>query len=196
MPRTGGDRTRARILAAAEKLFSRDGFDATSVDAIARAAGVNKALIYYHFESKDDLLLRLLESVVDEVEAHAAAEAPAPGEDEGAALRRQLRAEVEFLAARRPIVTLLLAEALRAGPRQGALFRCADLVARREHPDARRPSQRRRVHEFFTGFIPLVAFVALRDAWCEHSRLAPERIVDDFVEAFARSHVASHEQED
>lgn len=44
--------TRDLIFAAAAHAFSTHGFDGVSVDAIAQAAGVNKAMIYYHFEGK------------------------------------------------------------------------------------------------------------------------------------------------
>jgi TetR/AcrR family transcriptional regulator len=44
--------TRALIFAAAAEEFSRRGFDGASVDAIARDAHVNKAMLYYHFGSK------------------------------------------------------------------------------------------------------------------------------------------------
>ena len=45
-----------RIIGAAKKLFAAKGFDSASVDEIAKHAHVNKALIYYYFESKDKLL--------------------------------------------------------------------------------------------------------------------------------------------
>ncbi len=47
--------TVTRILAAAEDLFSRRGFDAVSMNDIAEAAGVSKANIFHHFESKNTL---------------------------------------------------------------------------------------------------------------------------------------------
>lgn len=51
----------ARILDAADQLFGEQGFDATTTREIAERAGVNKALIHYHFRSKDELLARLLD---------------------------------------------------------------------------------------------------------------------------------------
>ncbi len=45
-----------KILQTAVELFARKGFDGTSVDEIARLAQVNKAMIYYYFSSKDELL--------------------------------------------------------------------------------------------------------------------------------------------
>ncbi len=47
-----GTDTRDLIFAAAAADFSTHGFDGVSVDAIAQTAGVNKAMIYYHFEGK------------------------------------------------------------------------------------------------------------------------------------------------
>src|SRR5436305_1165081 len=49
-----------QILDSARVLFLDQGFDATSMDAIAREAGVSKATLYVHFDDKDDLLLALV----------------------------------------------------------------------------------------------------------------------------------------
>jgi AcrR family transcriptional regulator len=51
--------TRERILNVALDLFSRQGFDGTSLRQIAESLGLTKAALYYHFESKDDILLAL-----------------------------------------------------------------------------------------------------------------------------------------
>ena len=59
--------TRARILKTAEKLFSEKGFDGARVDEIARDAGVNKALIYYYFKSKDDILDALFTGAIKDI---------------------------------------------------------------------------------------------------------------------------------
>lgn len=48
--------TKERILDAAEKLFGKNGFDATSLRDITAEAGVNLAAVNYHFQSKESLL--------------------------------------------------------------------------------------------------------------------------------------------
>jgi TetR/AcrR family transcriptional regulator len=53
--------TRAAILAAAESIFAGGGLAGARTDAIAKAAGVNKALLYYYFKSKDGLYRAVLE---------------------------------------------------------------------------------------------------------------------------------------
>jgi len=53
--------TRDRILQAAVRVFSRNGFDRASVKSIAEEAGVAVGSIYNHFGSKDDLLISIFE---------------------------------------------------------------------------------------------------------------------------------------
>ena len=60
-PTTAETPSRDRILDAAEELFSARGFGATSTRLIARHAGVNIALLYYYFESKEGLYRALME---------------------------------------------------------------------------------------------------------------------------------------
>lgn len=56
-----GPRTRQQILDASLRLFSERGFARTTVREIARQAGITDAAIYYHFESKRELLEALVE---------------------------------------------------------------------------------------------------------------------------------------
>lgn len=54
--------TRGAILAAANALFAGRGFSATSVDDIARAAGVAKGAVYHHFPSKEAVFEAVFEA--------------------------------------------------------------------------------------------------------------------------------------
>ena len=49
------------ILNAAARVFARKGFDATSVDEIAAKAKLAKGTIYYHFKTKDEIFITLIE---------------------------------------------------------------------------------------------------------------------------------------
>lgn len=54
-------KAREEILEAADQLFGRVGFDAASTREIAELSGVNKALIHYHFKSKQALFENVLD---------------------------------------------------------------------------------------------------------------------------------------
>jgi AcrR family transcriptional regulator len=58
-------RTRDELVDAAERLFTKNGFHATSVDAVADSAGYTKGAVYSNFESKEDLFFALYERRVD-----------------------------------------------------------------------------------------------------------------------------------
>jgi AcrR family transcriptional regulator len=61
MPRAA-EKTRAKILDAAYGQFRRRGYTRVSMDEIAAATAVTKRTLYYHFESKDQLLEAVLET--------------------------------------------------------------------------------------------------------------------------------------
>ena len=72
---------RDAILDAAEGLLGRFGYSKTTVEEIAREAGIGKGTIYLHFDSKKEVALatvdRLIRRVVGRLEEIAAAERPA-----------------------------------------------------------------------------------------------------------------------
>ncbi len=59
MPRNA-TATRERLIKAANELFYGDGIRSVSMDAVAAKAGVTKRTLYYHFDSKDDLVVAYL----------------------------------------------------------------------------------------------------------------------------------------
>jgi AcrR family transcriptional regulator len=103
--RPGHDRT--AVLDAAIALFIRKGYDATSIDDIAKSLGVTKSAVYHHVVSKEALLADALDEALDELEAtvEAATRAAGPAAER---LRDALQGSVEVLVAHQPAVTLLL----------------------------------------------------------------------------------------
>jgi len=81
MDRPPGDAVRDDILDAAEGLLGRFGYSKTTVEEIAREAGIGKGTIYLHFESKKEVALatidRLVARVVDRLEEIASGPRPA-----------------------------------------------------------------------------------------------------------------------
>jgi AcrR family transcriptional regulator len=91
MPRTTIDRfeqrklTRSKLVDAALQLFSTSGYEHATVDDISQAAGYSKGAYYFHFSTKDDILLELLR-IWSEGRGRVLAE----GADAGAAPREAL----------------------------------------------------------------------------------------------------------
>lgn len=63
-----GQSTKDAIREAAIRLFSTKGFEQTSLREVADAVGITKASLYYHYASKLDLLLAIIEPVFDDMQ--------------------------------------------------------------------------------------------------------------------------------
>jgi AcrR family transcriptional regulator len=104
--------------------FALHGFQGTSIDRIARAAGVTKGALYYHFRDKEDLLLEAVKNRIGEFERHVL-DAVAASDDTHERLRRVVDACFVTATAsnhRRFIITLMV-EALDTNPRLSEQFR-------------------------------------------------------------------------
>ncbi len=61
-----GRRTRQRILDAAAQHFGAQGLSKTTVEEIARTAGVSKGIVYHHYGSKDQVFDALVERTLED----------------------------------------------------------------------------------------------------------------------------------
>jgi AcrR family transcriptional regulator len=104
--RLSAEDRRAAILEAALEVFSRRGYNGASIDEIANAAGISKALIYEHFPSKKDLHVSLLEGHVQDIFVRLAqtADTKDPGE---VRLRNGVNAFFEWAETHRDAFRLL-----------------------------------------------------------------------------------------
>ena len=89
---------REEILKAADSLFGEVGFDAATTREIALLSGVNKALIHYHFKSKEALLEALLDRYYERLNATLLKALEKDGSMRDR-LERLVDAYVDFLAA-------------------------------------------------------------------------------------------------
>jgi AcrR family transcriptional regulator len=204
--RTRGEETKKKILEEAERLFSEKGFDGTSVAMIARAVGINKGLIYYHFKNKDDIIVSLFLSVVDELLEHmAGTEIEPDGPDSDIDLKEKMRHELAFLEPKKKILSVMLMEAFKEKDKDNFLFKCAEIHMSHEGEYLKKiralkmsrstSEQEYLVYEFFTGFIPVIAFMALKDKWCRYYDCNGEELVRLFLDSFEKTHLAAHETE-
>jgi AcrR family transcriptional regulator len=59
--------TKKKILTTARRLFSKQGYDATTVDDIAKESEFNKALIYYYFKNKSGLYSEVMSGLFNAI---------------------------------------------------------------------------------------------------------------------------------
>lgn len=115
MARTGGIRTKGKVLDAAVRLFGSEGYAATSLDELAADVGIRKQTLLYYFPSKDELFTAAALEAARAV--YEALDGALQKHDPGGLDRLPVFIEaVSGLADERPEVFGLIREVARAGP--------------------------------------------------------------------------------
>ncbi len=142
-PETDGRRTAAAarrrkreadIIAATRALFDQNGVRDAQIDQIARAVGVNRAIVYRHFTGKEELFALTLVEYLDEL-ATALAEADADGTDPADRLTRITGAFVDYGIAHPAFVDCAQTLMRRTGPElleemsESAVFRLGRAIS-------------------------------------------------------------------
>jgi len=204
MPKKDGYKTKEKILRVAEQLFAEKGFNGTSIDKIAKAAGVNKGLIYYHFKDKKDIVVSIFKEIINEIDQSVRLSVPeTDSEPENLQLQEKIKAEIEYCRHRQKIISVMMMEALKADGNASFLFQCAEMVIQQEMDGIRKKMQgadplnpedsvRYLLHEFFTGFVPIISFVSLQEKWCEYFDCDRDKALDYFIESFTQTHLKGH----
>ena len=113
------EQRRDAILAAAKRVFAKNGYHATTIADVAKAAKLSYGSIYWYFDSKDALFHALMDREEAALRAHittAMASLP-PGTDGETAFRESVRATFEFFDADRRGVKLLFRDSHALGDR-------------------------------------------------------------------------------
>lgn len=108
----------ARILAAAEALFSEQGFDAVSMNSIAARAGVSKANIFHHFSSKNALYLAVVKEACKDSQTRVQL-AEQSHASFAARLSHFARTQLQSMLEHGQTTRLILRELLKDGPERG-----------------------------------------------------------------------------
>src|SRR5882724_11424927 len=117
-----------RICAAAEHAFAEQGLAGARTDEIAQAAGVNKALLYYYFHSKDELYAAVLEGLFLQQQAAIAAARQSPSPPRKTSPNRQelvgyVNGAIDFVVAHPNFPKLIQREMMNRNPQVRHLMR-------------------------------------------------------------------------
>jgi AcrR family transcriptional regulator len=109
-PRSGSQDSRDEILKAAMQLFANRGFHETSMSEVAREARVSKALIFWHFKTKEELFVAVLNRLLEPYFIDFAEEAAAM--DERQQIEKLVEAYLLFVRDNASSVRFFLAQML------------------------------------------------------------------------------------
>ncbi len=116
--------TKEKIMTAAIAEFADRGLAGARVDRIARAAGANKAMLYYYFGSKEELYRHVLDSHLGQL-AMEADHIVGEADTVEKALEQIARLYVTLFSEHQELRPLILRELAEGGDQLGASFRAA-----------------------------------------------------------------------
>lgn len=196
--------TKARILTVSEKLFSEVGFDNARVDDIAKESGVNKALIYYYFTSKDEILETLFASLIDDVKKILIKSVEnTPDISQGDNYRQLFNQYIHFVAEKRKIIKIAIAESTKSSSNLSVVMVLGNLIINAEIENIRnaykrkglkfpRDMQELLVTEFFTGLMPIFSYAVYKDEWEKFYNITEEELQEKLYRSFIKTHLAAH----
>jgi AcrR family transcriptional regulator len=189
------DQTKDKILAAALDEFASKGFSGTRVDQIARAAGVNKAMIYYHFAGKQDLFDQLFQSEMElvkkELNLIMAQRDPNSKDD----MTQAILTLLEYIGSKKKLLQVLMSGAALSVELQPNLFKLLDFtsafgleIAQQAGRTSTEKDTNAILYELFTGLLPLVEFVILRDGLIAYYGWDKAELDNNFIIAWMHQH--------
>jgi AcrR family transcriptional regulator len=195
----GSAGSRERILKVAERVFAAQGFDRARVEEIARQAGVNKALIYYYFKNKADMLDQLVEQIIEEGKTlHRMVLAEFPGTQgetppalDERAFKKALDKTLEFLEQRKDVLNIVFMQALKSHDGRNPLFRYLDSSLQNpmcslagQEGKVPRDETALSIQNLYMGFVPLLCFVLLNEKWCAYYGIEESQAREYFLDRF------------
>ncbi|MDT8445380.1 MAG: helix-turn-helix domain-containing protein [bacterium] len=191
------------ILDAAQRLFSAQGFEKTSVSALAQEAGVNKALIYYYFQDKKGLLSALMQRLQEQIYLgiqDIADQSQGDRKRFEEAMLPFVSDLLERMEKQTPLWRILLRQSLDEDTAPPLLeFATPFLQDPRKTEELLQAGLldapldlRDFAAEFFTSLMPLLGYLVFRHAWSARFGVPLEQLRSHFLWAYERTHMAYH----
>lgn len=198
MTREMTESTKQRILEAAAHEFASKGFDGARVDEIARVAGVNKALIYYYYKNKEELLTLLFlearDAVIALMKSGIMQNIEYTNKDQ---IKSMITAFLDVLEERQDVIRVMIMETAKRAPINKLVFDIlADIIAlmfsiaEDRHVPIHPNMGHAMITEFFTGIMPILDYVAYHEIWMERFNVPEEVLRTQFIESFLSTHFA------
>jgi AcrR family transcriptional regulator len=204
---TGGKKLGAkeRIMNVATSIFAKKGFSAATVDEIAAGAKVNKALIYYYFKNKDDLLSKIFDNFMGESllrfqELFRKMESEEVFSSRGR-VGEMMRILLGFMMENEEVLKVMFMESIK-GKRDPFLEimkrqagrELVELVdeARSKGVTLDEDITQMWMTEFFTGSVPMMVYIIYRSRWAKFFNVDKEVLDEMFINAFDETHIERH----
>ncbi|MBU5672140.1 TetR/AcrR family transcriptional regulator [Paenibacillus brevis] len=186
-----------KILDAAEAVFAEKGFDGARVDEIAKRAGLNKGMLYYYFQSKEQLLRALTDKHFEEMAQEKQAFMESLSQGEPVLAERIGEHMMGMFERRKSFLRIIAIEAFKNDEFTREFFRIIDstiphlnMLAEKAGMDSE-TLNRLKMNIFFFGFAPVLLYHTVGEKWTEYSGMDDQTFRQSFMEDFRNNYVST-----
>lgn len=173
----GKKNAKDKILESAKITFSEKGYDAASVDEIAKKAGVPKSLIYYHFKKKSDILDELIKILLEELRITINSDS----DDKD---------YISLINRNEEMIRIMFLESLKGECEKPRIYSIVETLL--EYEIKSKITDERIIAEFFTGIIPMLSFVCFKSSMVRHFNMDEKSFAQNFIKIISITHNAYH----
>ncbi len=183
--------SRQRILDAAEKVFSEVGYDGARVDKIAAVAKINKAMLYYYFQSKENILEAIVNKYIKELEQIVELNMKNISNYQGNAEGAIIDNVMEYFDQKKNILKIITIEGFKSMGEHKFLildllnpvFAAVNKVMQDLHKNVSQ-SIEYFIKLFFQSILPLIVYHVMEDKWAEHYKIDVSELRNIFISIF------------
>ena len=182
-----GLKTKSMILDAAQAVFKDAGFEDSKVEDIAARAGVTKTMIYYHFDSKEALMVSLIERLLSGIQQML----PLPEDGQSAINPAHLRSHLEKMLTLWEGHQEIAAFMLSRGFKDPQLFRKLQEIGTpffnrviRMNSHSSTINQKQIFDLFFFNALPMMSYPLMKEQFAAAYGMSTDQMDEQFINKF------------
>ena len=185
-----GEQTRERIITAAAEEFIEKGFERAKMEEIAARAGVTKVMLYYHFNSKQNIFNEIVKNVVEEIKTEFRMSIEPADRDDPAFFPSHLNLMLAYYQKRQKVLRLILSEYILRRQENESLTVFNDVFSLILNLAGKKPEDSQEeflVRVFFFNALPMLMYSCMADSFCQDFNISPEVARQVFIDNFMRT---------
>lgn len=187
-----GERTKEKILSAAQQVFVEKGFAGARMEDVAKRAGITKTMLYYHFDTKRNLLHEISQRTVDALKLAFSESFSEHGTQSPEEFRKHLNNMMGFFEQHRSIIRLIVSEYI-SNPDETLTGFTDMFEVIRGLAGKDQQSKDFLVRIFFFNAMPMLLYACIGEKFCEEYSVEPQMSKRVFAETFARTFLENAE---
>jgi AcrR family transcriptional regulator len=186
MPKNkNGADVKNRILSVSEELFALNGYDATGIAQIAEKAEITKSLLYYYFNSKEQILEELFSNYLLKV-SNEKRKILSSGLSEDETVKQSMLIGFSLLINNKNVIRILISEMLKGNVNKESLCDIIESITPNSFTDLKMNYEKDNTNEFATyifyfGLAPVIMYMLFGETWIKNNRLDENEFTNQFL---------------